>query len=58
MPPKNAKISVNLKEVGLPDSYSIMDLWSGKNLGQFSGEFSPEINLNGAGFYKIVKATK
>lgn len=57
-PPKSAKISVNLKDMGLPDTYSIMDLWSGKVLGQFSGAFSPEINLHGAGFYKIVKATK
>ena len=57
-PPPSAKISVNLKNIGLPDEYTITDLWSGKVIGKFSGEFAPEINNHGAGLYKIVKVSK
>lgn len=57
-PPPSAKIPVNLKDMGLSDTYLITDLWSGKVVGQFSGEFAPEINSHGAGLYKIVKVTK
>lgn len=57
-PPPTAKISVNLKNYGLLDSYLITDLWSGKVVGQFSGEFAPEINSHGAGLYKLVKVSK
>ena len=57
-PPPTAKISVNLKNYGLSDTYSITDLWSGKVVGEFSGEFAPEINSHGAGLYKIVKVSK
>ena len=57
-PPPTAKISVNLKNYGLLDSYLITDLWSGKVVGQFSGEFAPEINSHGAGLNKLVKVSK
>jgi alpha-galactosidase len=57
MPPSSAKIPVNLKSIGLSDEYTITDLWSGKSLGKFSGEFAPEINNHGAGLYKIVKVS-
>lgn len=52
------KIPVNLKELGFTSSCVITDLWSGKRIGQFVGEFAPEINRHGAGLYKIEKATK
>jgi alpha-galactosidase len=57
-PPPSMKIPVNLKNIGLSDEYIITDLWSGKVLGKFSGEFAPEINRHGAGLYKIVKVSK
>ena len=57
-PPSSAKIFINLKNIGLPDEYLITDLWSGKVLGKYSGEFVPEINLHGAGLYKIIKVSK
>ena len=52
-PPQRVKIPVDLKKLGFPSSCTITDLWSGKTLGKFSGEFVPEINLHGAGLYKI-----
>ena len=57
-PPPSAKISIDLKNSGLPNAYLITDMWSGKVLGKFSGEFAPEINNHGAGLYKIVKIVK
>ena len=57
-PPPRAKISINLKDIGLPDEYLITDIWSGKIVGKFSGEFAAEINNHGAGLYKIVKVSK
>jgi hypothetical protein len=57
-PPASAKIAVDLKSIGLTGKCEITDLWSGKVLGQFSGEFAPEINKHGAGLYKIVKVSK
>jgi alpha-galactosidase len=57
-PSLSAKISINLNDIGFPGEYLITDLWSGKVVGKFSGEFAPEINNHGAGMYKIVKVTK
>ena len=57
-PPPSAKIAINLNDMELSDTYTITDLWSGKVVGQFSGEFVPEINSHGAGLYKIVKVLK
>lgn len=57
-PPPSAKVSINLKNIGLLGSYQITDLWSGKVIGTFSGEFAPEINTHGAGLYKMVKSNK
>ena len=53
MPPSSVKIAMSLKKLGITSSCSITDLWSGKKLGEFKGEFAPEINRHGAGFYKI-----
>lgn len=57
MPPSSAKVSINLKQLGIDSPCTITDLWTGKALGKFSGEFAPEINRHGAGLYKI-KITK
>ncbi|AOW10810.1 NPCBM/NEW2 domain-containing protein [Flavobacterium gilvum] len=58
LPPANEKIAVDLKSIGFPDKCVITDLWSGKEVGEFSGEFAPVINRHGAGLYKIVKVSK
>jgi hypothetical protein len=31
----------------------ITDLWTGKDIGNFSNTFSPEIKPHGCGFYRI-----
>jgi alpha-galactosidase len=56
--PSTMKISVNLAELGFPEACEITDLWTGKVVGKFSGEFTPEINRHGAGLYIIKKAVK
>lgn len=58
LPPPSMKIPIHFKELGLSGSYLITDLWSGKTVGKFSGEFSPEINLHSAGLYRIIKVSK
>ncbi|MCJ8164310.1 NPCBM/NEW2 domain-containing protein [Pontibacter sp. E15-1] len=55
-PPASAKVVVQLKELGF-DAANVKDLWSGKDLGEFSGEFAPELNQHGAGLYRL-KAVK
>lgn len=47
------KIPVNLKALGFNSRCFIKDLWTGKELGAFSGEFAPEINKHGAGLYRV-----
>ena len=55
VPPESAKVEVDLKALGLSSSYTITDLWSGKQLGKFTGKFAPLINKHGAGLYRISK---
>jgi hypothetical protein len=55
-PAASAKIKVDLKSLGLSSPCTITDLWTGKVVGKFTGEFAPMINRHGAGLYKITKA--
>ena len=55
MPPAKANIKVDLKLLGFTGACSITDLWSGKKIGNFTGEFAPEINRHGAGLYEVKK---
>lgn len=50
---RNAKIAVDLTQIGATKGCTITDLWTGKVLGKFTGTFSPDINPHGAGLYKI-----
>ena len=54
-PPDSIKIAVDLKDTGFGTNVRITDLWTGKNLGMFSEEFSPWIRRHGTGFYKLSK---
>jgi hypothetical protein len=47
------KITVKLEQLGLPGTHSVTDLWTGKELGRFTDEFTQTINVHGAGLYKI-----
>jgi alpha-galactosidase len=53
VPPAKEKVAVNLKQLGISSPCTVTDLWSGKVVGDFSGEFAPEINRHGAGLYRI-----
>jgi hypothetical protein len=46
-------VPVKLGMIGFNSRVKITDLWSGKTIGEFSGEFSPPVNKHGAGLYKI-----
>lgn len=50
---QQAPVPVDLEALGFASSCEVTDLWSGKTLGKFSGEFSPAINRHGAGLYRI-----
>jgi hypothetical protein len=47
------KIPIMLKDLGINTTCTITSLWTGKQLGQFSKEFSPAINRHGAGLFRI-----
>ncbi|MEV4887104.1 glycoside hydrolase family 27 protein [Chitinophaga ginsengisegetis] len=54
----NATIPIDLGTLGITGSCKIIDLWSGKPAGSFSGTFSPVIASHGAGLYKIEEKRK
>ena len=53
IPSATATIPINLKQLGFDSVCTITDLWSGKVIGKFSGEFAPVINRHGAGLFKL-----
>ncbi len=46
-------ISVKLDQLGIKGSCVVTDLWSGKKLGKFKGEFSQDFQTHASGLYKI-----
>jgi alpha-galactosidase len=53
--PDSVQIPVSLKQLGFSKSCIIKNLWSGKVVGKFSGEFAPYIRRHGAGMYRLSK---
>jgi len=53
--PKDATvpIPVRLVDIGFTRSANIRDLWTGKNLGSRSGEFTPEVAFHGARLFRL-----
>lgn len=51
-------VSVKLSELGFDVACRICDLWQPKDLGEFTGEFAPEIPWHGAGLYRVSPARK
>ncbi|MGV3613891.1 MAG: NPCBM/NEW2 domain-containing protein [Fimbriimonas sp.] len=49
-----ASVSVDLKELGFEGEVEIRDLWSQRDLGKFTGEFTRDIPFHGGGLYRIV----
>lgn len=50
------QVAVSLSSLGFNSSCTIKDLWLGKTVGTFTGEFSPMLNRHGAGLYRISAA--
>ena len=48
-----AKIQVAFDQLGLKGTYTITDLWSHENLGNFKDRFAPVIKRHGAGLYRL-----
>ncbi len=53
-----AIVAVDLKDLGFDSPCKIEDLWTGKPLGSFSGQFSPALAFHGAGLYRVQPETK
>jgi len=53
--PAESKIPVELKELGLNGPVKIKDLWTGKYLGTFKGQFNPVLKQHASGLYRISK---
>lgn len=46
-------VSVSLTDLGFSGSAKVRDLWTHKDLGNFTGVFAPMINSHGAGLYRL-----
>ncbi|MDP4185717.1 MAG: NPCBM/NEW2 domain-containing protein, partial [Bacteroidota bacterium] len=53
VPAETVKIPVLLKNLGIHSACKVHDLWSGKDLGVFKGNFIPTIKRHGCGLYRI-----
>jgi alpha-galactosidase len=47
------KVSAKLSEVGFSGKVRVRDLWTHQDVGEFNGEFAPEIPFHGAGLYRL-----
>lgn len=56
--PAAARIPVPLADLGFTGSCHVRDLWQKKGIGEFTGEFAPEINWHGAGLYRVSPGKK
>jgi hypothetical protein len=57
-PEAGTAVPVRLADIGLEGPVVITDVWSGKKVGVFSGEFAPVIPYHGAGLYRLTAFNK
>lgn len=48
-----AHVAVRLADLGFAGTVQVRDLWIGRDLGVFSGDFAPVVASHGAGLYKL-----
>lgn len=48
-----AVITVKFDQIGLTGTHKVKDLWTGKKIGKFSGEFSKSLKPHCSGLYRI-----
>ena len=51
-------VAVPLRELGFSGPVRVRDLWAGREVGEFSGEFVPVVAWHGAGLYRLSRATR
>jgi hypothetical protein len=51
--PAKASVPVKLAEAGVSGAVQIRDLWTRTDLGEFTGEFSPEVSAHGARLFRL-----
>ena len=51
--PQRSKVSVSFADLGILGKARVRDLWTHRDLGEFSGSFEQEIPLHGAGLFRI-----
>ena len=54
-PADSVRVPVALKELGFAAGATVQDLWTGREVGWFSGEFAPFVRRHGARLYRISK---
>jgi alpha-galactosidase len=52
-PADSARVVVPLQQLGFSSACTVRNLWTGKTVGDFTGEFAPFIRRHGAGLYRI-----
>lgn len=50
---ETSQVAIALSKLAIESRVRIRDIWSGKDLGEFKGEFSKELPYHGSGFYKL-----
>ena len=51
--PGGVAVPVSLRELGFEGRVRVRDLWSGRDVGEFSGEFAPVVAPHGAGLFRL-----
>jgi hypothetical protein len=49
---------VSLQQLGLRSACTLRDLWTGKEVGTFTGKIAPYIRRHGAKLYRVSAAPK
>lgn len=52
-PADSVQVPVSLAALGLASGCTVQDVWSGRTLGSFQGEFAPFVRRHGAGLYRL-----
>ncbi|WP_133273362.1 NPCBM/NEW2 domain-containing protein [Hymenobacter radiodurans] len=53
VPPDSAQVEVALQQLGFNSACTIRNMWTGKEVGTFTGTFAPHIRRHGAGLYRV-----
>jgi hypothetical protein len=57
-PPDSTQVVVSLQQLGLRSACTLRDLWTGKEVGTFTGKIAPYIRRHGAKLYRVSAAPK